>query len=81
MLAITKMVSVSNFGTVIIGGDKFVSVPGDMGATGFQTFATPEADTVEVLVSASESFDGSAPVVTGTEDEWIESGIAVLPQD
>lgn len=83
VLAVTRTVSVSNYGTVTIGRDHFVDAFGDPGATGFQVFADPngDRDNAEILAAADlvmrDGVNGSVPVVTGTGQQWFDDAEAV----
>lgn len=84
VLAVTRTISVSNFGTVTIGRDHYVDALGDPGATGFQVFADPtladdERDELARLVEATtrDLTRGAAPVVVGTGEEWFDAAVTV----
>lgn len=81
VLAITRTVSVSNYGTVTIGRQHYIDALGDIGATGFQIFTSPEADDgmVASIVGgiAAERTNGSVPIVVGTGQEWFDAAAAV----
>lgn len=74
VLAITRTVSISNYGTVTIGREPYVDAFGETGATGFQVFAPPGSDrnrlAAEIESVVRRGSAGASPVVIGTGEDW-----------
>ena len=78
VLGISRTVSVSNVGTVVINLDRYIAAMGDPGATGFQIITDDSADVAAITDSAHRILGGPSPVVVGTGDVWREDSEAVL---
>jgi len=81
VLAVTRTVSVSNYGTVIIGRQSYIDAFGDPGATGFQLLTSENADAALIARQAAaivaDATNGAAPVVVGTGRQWFDAATAV----
>ncbi len=81
VLAVTDTVSVSNFGTVIIGRTHYVDAFGDPGATGFQVVTESGVDNTALAAElgrvADRASKGAVPVVADTGIQYFHDAEAV----